>query len=383
MIMRSVRNIVFLLSFLVIAGCITQFVPETKEKQELLVVEGLITDQPEVNTVKLSMSLPLGERNQARPLTGCRVILSDDQENQWTLSENSPGSYETNPYFFRGVVGRKYKLNIYNVSGTAMNYSYETFPVEMKPVPAIDSLYYEKVTLREKDPHHVALEGCQIYLDANDPSGNCKFFRWDYTETWEFHLPFSRPVNKICWQTNTAREINIKSTAILSENRIERQPLKYISNESDRLKVKYSLLVNQYSLTEDEYDYWEKLQNINQNVGSLYDIIPAAIPSNIYCVENPSEKVLGYFSVSAKSSKRIFIEQNFSGQANPYAECISDTIFGSNPTIPGLNSYVWILEATDNPFINPQFTVLTVIRGCADCTVRGSPIKPDFWDNEK
>jgi hypothetical protein len=81
--------------------------------------------------------------------------------------------------------------------------------------------------------------------------------------------------------------------------------LKFISNLTDRLRVGYSILVDQYSLNEDEYLYWEKLQSITEQVGGLYDIIPSPVPSNVYCVDDPNEKVLGYFSVSANTSKRL------------------------------------------------------------------------------
>jgi hypothetical protein len=42
-------------------------------------------------------------------------------------------------------------------------------------------------------------------------------------------------------------------------------------------------------------------------------MIPSSIPSNISCIDDPNEKVLGYFSVSARSSKKIFIKDIFSG----------------------------------------------------------------------
>jgi len=56
------------LIFLFFNSCITQFVPQTNEDKQLLVVEGLITDQPVVNIVKLSRSLPLGTKNTANPV---------------------------------------------------------------------------------------------------------------------------------------------------------------------------------------------------------------------------------------------------------------------------------------------------------------------------
>ena len=142
------------------------------------------------------------------------------------------------------------------------------------------------MVIREKDENLFAEEGSQVYLNTEDPLGKCKFYRWDYTETWKFRLPYSVP-NNTCWITNNSDDINIKSTSVLTEDRISRFPVKFISNETDRLNVRYTILVNQYSLNEDEYIYWEKLQNISEEVGGLYDITPSSIPGNIFCIEDP------------------------------------------------------------------------------------------------
>jgi hypothetical protein len=140
--------------------------------------------------------------------------------------------------------------------------------------------------------------------------------------------------------------------------------------------------VNQYSLNEDEYLYWEKLQNITEQVGGLYDMIPSAIPSNVYCLEDPNEKVLGYLSVSASSSKRIFIKDHFEGLVSPYTTdaCIRDTIYEEGP-IPNLDAYVWIIISHPSP--PPYYMVITDNKECADCTVRGTKTEPDFWNNNK
>ena len=156
--------------------------------------------------------------------------------------------------------------------------------------------------------------------------------------------------------------------------------MNFISNQTDRLKVRYSMLVNQYSLNEDEYTYWEKLQNISQQVGGLYDMIPSAISSNINCIEDPTDKVLGYFSVSAISSKRIFIKDFFSGVIDLYTLCASDTIIGTGP-IPGLNQTVWVI--VNNLASTPPNRIVTDSKGCADCTVRGTNIEPVFWKEAK
>jgi hypothetical protein len=377
--MKNIWQILFVSIILLFSSCITQFIPQTTEDSELLVVEGLITDKPEANTIKLSRPYHLGMSNIARPITGCDVRITDDFDQSFSFNETTPGTYTSDPATFQGIIGRFYTLHI-STNVTNNNLHYESIPMELKPVPPIDSIYYEKITLQESDAASGGQEGCQIFLDTRDPKNECKFYRWEYSETWEFRLPYMVP-NSVCWISNNSDVINIKNTSIIEEDRINKYPLALVSNLTDRLRVKYSILVNQYSLNEDEYLYWEKLQNISEQVGGLYDMIPSAIPSNVYCLDDPNQKVLGYFSVSANSSRRIFIRDRFAGVVTPYTDnvCIADTVFGGGP-IRYLNTSVWVI--IDHPIPPPAYRVLTRNKGCYDCTTRGTNIKPDFWEGE-
>lgn len=372
----ALKKLLIFQAILLLISCVAKFIPEIDEEKELLVVQGLITDGSEADTIKLSRSLPLGQKSAARPVQGCNVTISDDQGSTVSFWEMSPGTY-VSPDIFHGVIGRSYILHI-NVNSATGSVNYESFPMEMKPVPSIDSIYYEKTVIEPAAVNFKGVDGCQIYLDTHDPENNCRYYRWDFSETWVLRLPFL-VVNQICWISDKSNVINIKSTAAYNEDRVKHFPINYISNVTDRLKTKYSILVNQYSLNEDEYSYWEKIQNVEVQVGGLYDFIPASIPGNIKCIENPGEKILGYFSVSAKSSKRIYIKDNFEGIIDRYNKCATDTIPYKDP--PGLDTIVWILD--DEQFHIPPYRILTDNKGCADCTVRGTKIKPDFWINDK
>lgn len=368
----------FILSviFVLLNSCITQFVPQIEEDKELLVVQGLITDNQVTDTIKLSRSLPLGQVSAARPVSGCTVTISENTGNIYYLMETNPGTYIT-PALFKGEVGRFYTLHI-RLNSPNRNINYESTPMEMKPVPPIDSLYYEKTIIQKPEGFFKGINGCQVYLNTYDPENKCKYFRWNFSETWIVKLLF--PVqNHICWITENSHLINVKSTAAFNESKISRYNINYISNITDRLLWKYSILVNQYSMTEDEYIYWGKIQNITEQVGGLYDIIPASVSSNIRCIEDPSEQVLGYFSVSAKVSKRIFIQDNFEGIINQYPDCVTRRTPYVDP--PGLGINIWILD--DEPYAIPPYRILTNKKGCADCTVRGSNVEPDFWIDNK
>ncbi len=368
-----VKYIALLLTPVLISGCVAKFIPEIEEDKELLVVQGLLTDQLAPDTIKLSRSLPLGQRIDARPVTGSIVTVSDDEGNFHTLPETIAGSYITPPSFIR-TPGRFYTLHI-NSGGL----NYESLPVEMIPVPPIDSVYYEKSVIEEPYQFSEGVDACEIFLDTHDPTGKCKYYRWDFSETWVFRLLFEVP-NSLCWISDNSHNVNIKSTAAFNESKIKRYPLIYISNFTDRLQYRYSIQVNQYSVNEDEFNYWEKISNIAVQVGSLYDIIPASVTGNIQCIENPGEKVLGYFSVSAKTSKRIFISNKFAGIINRYADCVSDVV----TRVPsGLNISVWILFTHPCSIPCTPTYEITTRKECTDCTLRGSTIRPSFWVDEK
>jgi hypothetical protein len=375
---RIAHLILFLSLLLFIDSCITQFIPETSEDRDLLVVDGLITDQPGMNIIKLSASMPLGKPSLTKPLSGCNVTISDDLGNSYIFTESERGKYISDTSVFQGSIGRSYTLHI-KVNSVYNNRTYESEPMKMNPVPSIDSLYWERETIAKADPWTVLQEGCQVYLNTHDPSGSCKFYRWEFAETWEFYNPYALKYNT-GWVSASSDHVNVKSTLSYSEDRIKGYPLEFISNKTDRLSVKYSVLVYQYSLNENEFEYWDKLHNVSENVGGLYDIIPESFPTNISCTEDPEEKVLGYFSVSAKSSKRLFIKDHFSGLVNLYSKeaCVGDTIFNGG-AIPNLGSSVWVI--VDHQMPPPAYKVITYNKGCADVTVRGTIVRPDFWDD--
>jgi hypothetical protein len=383
--------IILLILFFTLKSCVVPYIPEAPENDQLIVVEGLISDQNDVNTIKISKSRPLWTSQNPVHLTGCEVWITDDHGNLNNLKETTIGTYITDASTFKGIVGREYTLHI-RTNPANGNLNYESFPMELKPVPEIDSLYYEKKVFTT---YYLPIEGCEIFLDTHDPSNNSHFYRWAYSETWEIHLPFNVE-NKVCWRTEHSDDIFLKNSSLLAENRVVGFPIKTINNPIDRLTVKYSILVKQYSLNEDEYIYWEALKTSLDQQGGLYDIIPPIIPNNIYCVENPDEKTLGYFSVSAISSRRIFIKDKFTG----YDESCNSSIkfglpkfdmngaspsYGKDTSIVGLDATVWVAE--DHTDKIPPYRILVYNRWCSDCTQKGifgdyRNSKPSFWDED-
>ena len=110
--MKLNTTLILLVIILFVTGCVSKFMPEIDENRELLVVEGMITDQPETNRIRLTKSLPLGKKTNIKPVPGCTVTITDDLDNLWIMKETGNGYYITDSTQFTGVVGRKYKLHI-------------------------------------------------------------------------------------------------------------------------------------------------------------------------------------------------------------------------------------------------------------------------------
>ena len=280
-----------------------------------------------------------------------------------------------NSTVFTGQAGKGYILNI-EYNGKQYSSSLST----LQAVPPIDSLGHE-VFDREINASGEMEKATRVILSTLDPAGRCHYFRWAFEETWEMNLPFNLlPREKrICWVTELSHNILIANTEALSEDRITNFTLTTFNNSTERGMYKYSMLVKQYSLSREEYEFWDKVRTMSQNTGGLYDVTPVSVTGNIQCITDPSEIVLGFFSVSGVSYKRIFIKKPLPFRDLYTDRCVEGYI-PPNSSPPGLGTIYFVLSATSLPDSeSPAWTITSNI-GCTDCAYTGSNIKPDYWD---
>jgi hypothetical protein len=365
--------IVVLVTLLISISCITQFTPEIDEYGQILVVEGLVTNENRANTIKLSRTIPVGIAGISSPVVNATVTISDDLGAVTYLTEKGTGLYATDPATFQGVTGRSYKLKV--ITGGEV---YESEYVLMRPVPEIDSIYSE-FTYFDDGYNYPPLFAYDLFFDTEDPENNCRFFRWTYEEVWEYHLPFHYPPEskRICWVTKKSDDILIKNTSSLERGTIIKHPLVEIDNiSSERISHKYSINLKQYSMTEDEFKYWENMQKLKEDIGGLYDPVPMPLQGNVKSISDPARSSLGYFSVSSVASKRMFIQNDTVKMLLGGSYCVTDTLDSLNG-IAGLGVHIFVLEEIDGVgFLVSQY------ERCADCTLSGTNIEPSFWHDD-
>ena len=379
---RSVYIYSVLIITFILNSCVSPFGPNIEKYDNILVVEGLLTNQPGSCKVSLSHTYPYDRTNPA-PESGALITLIDNAGNEIRLMEDKKGVYTPEDTAFYGIIGLSYKITI----ETALGESYESEFEELKKPIEIGSIQYDAIDKGN------GLTGVQLNINSYDPSNKSHYYAWDFVETWQIEVPFqsanpNRPPMKICYNWNTSNAILIKSTKDFLEDRLVKFPFYFVDNRTNRLYFKYSILLKQYVLNEKTYMFYRHLKEINENVGSLYDKIPGFLVGNMRNTGNPENPVLGNFQVSGVSEKRLFIHNKdlpYNVRASiPYGYefCRIETLDPrvSRPKVDSLLAVGWTVMDTlmvvEEDYLN---YVMVISNACFDCRLSGEIKMPSFW----
>jgi hypothetical protein len=367
---------------LVCSSCIEPFEPDIQESQEVMVIDGMISDRPAYYEVSVSRSSPYNNPG-FRPVDGCVVTVEDGQGNMQFYDMAGPGKYKAwlEPPFL--AEGKVYAISVITPTGITYRSEYDT----LLPCPPVDALYYLPQNSGGDDPEDV-WQGIQFYNDVRGNPNGTRNYRWKAIATWEYHSPFTAQyvryrgenipyvVDSVstCYLTETIERVYAASTRLLTENSIFQNKLHYVSDQTPRLAERYSLLLEQHSLTDQAFDYWEKIAAQSASGASLYETQPASSLGNVYRV-NSDQKVLGCFYATQIREERIFVDKDeLDFQAGAYT-CRLDTLVDNSTFI--FTNYYYLISLQP---LGPGPAWLGGPEKCFNCTRQGGDnVKPDFW----
>ena len=379
-----------LISMIFIVGCVDEFWPELNDKYDnLLVVDGMITNAPGPYTISLSHSSTLIYPKYF-PLTGYEVIITDDNGNSETLTEQEEGTYRSASDGMQGEIGRSYKMIIHDPAGKTYESDFEKLiaPVE------IDTIY-TNVEYRENDNFPMSIPGYQFYIGTKPGLVDTNYIRWQLEQTYQYEADFLiyfyydgtlHPFPKTdslqtCWKTTPVYSIFCATTAGLTDPIITDFPLHYVSFDQRDFSIKYSLLINQLTLGEKAFEYWQQVNKQNTAGDGLYSQVPYQIRGNIHNIADESEPVLGYFQAAGIDQKRIFMDRPPAIFPMYYPVC--------ELTQPDYEEYGWMFRVRDwrewpiYVTVDANNARAVPVKACVDCQKNGgSIVKPDFWEDE-
>jgi hypothetical protein len=365
----------------ILPGCVEPYDPEEEAlKTGTLVINAHLTDKAGVQQIEISRSTMLHDPVYD-PLAGCyaAVIREDGVSREFSDAGNGKYGSLLDGDFLQ--TGMSYRLHVITPDGNEYESDFEV----LQPVPEIDSVYF----LVEPDPD--AEEngsrdgmGIRFYLDFTYDSDAYRYIRWEMVETYEFRnpplylkVPGSIPDSsrwRRCWITNEVPDIFTLSLDNLKKGRYIKKQLNYVANipREQKLHWRYSLLVRQYSLSQEAFQYWDELKTTSQELGTFFDRQPAILKSNMCNIRDDDEAVLGYFNMSGVREMRVFVQyiQGINTERDP-EYCEIKTLKSG-----GIGDLIGVCTNIDGEEICGSVPMY-----CVDCRLlkNSTHIRPDFW----
>jgi len=370
------------------ASCRKPYAPPViTNNKSYLVVEGNIDSGSDSTIITLSTTVNLGAHDTTTFQSGAQVSVEAEGGVSIPLQEQQyqPGRYGAAALNLDKT--KKYRLHIL-MTGNEYVSDYEG----VKANPPIDSVNYK-----------IGSKGLQIFSNTHDPANNTRYYRWSYEEAWRFHSAFNsglilrngeigpRGIAEsiyYCYSGDKSANIVLASSAKLTQDVIFENPIIVIAPNSEKLGIRYSILVKQYALTKAAYDFWENMKKNTEQLGSIFDAQPSQLIGNIHSLIHPTEAVIGYISITNMQSKRIFISGGAlpaEWQPNYKGSCEIDSCLFQNPNSRQNDVKALILDGPLIPIatiLQGSYTVLGYTAStvdCVDCRVRGKIEAPPFW----
>ncbi|OQP66866.1 hypothetical protein A3860_00410 [Niastella vici] len=378
------RTFVFCCLTILLLCCKEKYnAPVNVPKTGYLVIEGYISANGPAE-IHISRTIPLADTAKLINETLAKVQLQGRDNSTYNLSETSGGMYINSGINLNS--SQQYRLYIKTLSGK----EYASDYVNVRAAPPIDSVGW----IRQDG-------GVQLYVNTHDPKNNTWYYRWTTEETWEFHSTYSTTIDfsrdpvthridgvkwrypnqtreeKIytCWKGEISSNLLLGSSAKLSIDSLHRS-LIFIEPSSWKLSVLYSLLVSQYALSKEEYEFLDKMKKNSEETGNVFGRQPSELKGNIHCLSNPSEPVIGYIGIANRQQKRIWISRNDVPDWRYFQNC--ETYNVTKDSAEYYSYLTPVIPLDIDPFgnINVYFAASPT---CVDCTLRGTNTKPSFW----
>lgn len=379
---KPIINIVIIVCCcLVFVDCKKPFTPKLEQTDiNVLVVEGYI-DGSDTISFKLSRARKIypGDTAVSKNELNARIAIEDDHHNTYPFVESGNGLYRSN-----GILNLnpayQYRLHFFTTDGK----EYLSDFVAYKVSPPIDSVGWDL-----KDG------GVQVHVSTHDVNNKTRYYRWEYSETWQFHSWYDSyleydPIRNIvvdrteqiytCWKTDYSTSLILGSTAKLASDVVYKGPIVYFNNHDDKLNILYSILVKQFPLDENGYNYLLGMKNNTENGGSIFDAQPSQALGNIHNVSDASERIIGYVGAGNHLEERKFIASS-SLPADWYVPnpCPpEDTVKFGDEKKAFYGSSLMPVDYNYSAGGN-KIGYLAAGPSCVDCTLFGTNKKPSFW----
>lgn len=307
-------------------------------EEKILVVEGMITNEVASYSIRLTYSTPFYSGNAVEPVTSAHVYVTDNSGNSFHFTESEDGYYNSDSLQFTGIPGKTYTL--YIETPDAENYMSD--PQLLIPAYQPDSIYAVvdiQTTLSRFNEMITTKRGGNILVDMKSTSDTLPRFRFTSKLVQEYYYViqgYGTDFEFHCWQTEIVKpDINLGHMQYSSNSySLDKHAIYFVSDKifiegweyllGPRLpdlsylalptyhRQYYPLMhrilyLNQYSLNDETYLYYESMDALLKSESKLFDPIAVQLRGNIKCTTNRDIKIFGFFEASSVSRTSYII----------------------------------------------------------------------------
>ena len=320
-----------------LTSCLDKIDVPLRQETQKMVIEGLITNDPQFVSLKISQTTSFGTSNSTEPLKGAYVEVrsSTSEVTVFRPSPDDLGFYRPNNRQWAGKEGVSYSIFIVLPDG-------RTFQSVAQKMPAAVAVTNLDATFQEG-----ASPGFRASASFKDPVETENYYRWTASG---FHIRLSTGVavgfgggrccNR-CWVLKRENSINLFSDLLVNGNSVKNRPV-YLS--PFYAIGKHLIEVQQFTISKDAFLFWTRYKDQQQRTGSIFDPLPASLTGNVVNTANSQDIALGFFEVSAVSRKRI--------EPNATTQLALAFSFNNPLYVPEgdcISAYPFSVYATENP----------------------------------
>lgn len=314
------KEYIYLALFLALfVSCEEYYKPDLDVVPSILVVESHLTNDPEQNFVKLSMTSDFYNTAENKKVIDATVYLV--QVGGPTLKGTDGGTgYFT--FSETPTPGKKYYLRISNQEDI-----YESETILMPPLPKIDTLYTRhKIEKSYRTdaygvPELIETPKREVYIDAPITSA-LEHYRFNYRAViqWVYNPPAPPvgppPPSWFGWKSiYDFGMFNIAGPKEFSvSDKITKHSIVSLAYNGQvyldsitQVGMGWILIVDEYGITKSSYDFHEKLNKQFSAEGSLFDPVLTQVYGNIHCKSDPTKLVLGFFDLNSYRQYRYYL----------------------------------------------------------------------------
>lgn len=318
-------SILFIITIIVSGRCEIVFEPKNLDNSDkIVVINGLFDDISSQIIVNAQYARSFDENNISG-IKNAKVYLYDNKGNQYLFEADTikTWEYKLNTSLVNINPNYEYHISLETIEGDRYESKPNKFPpaIKVREIKA-DPGTYEKVNISSSGKISTqTLEGIYVSASILSSDNDARYVRFKNSIVIQSYYSDNSNPFPITWRCVKYAALNANP---IVENSLRKNGLHMIPNRemgfleyyidfstrtettSARVLAGWIVISDIYSVTENTFNYYKKIENQISGTDGIFDPVPSQIKGNMFCVTNPDKPTLGNFEIARRTRKYNF-----------------------------------------------------------------------------